>query len=211
MNENLTSILEKVDALLAEKRVKAPISIETEPNVPETVRRLRAARAKRRLDRIEASKSRAGDNHYARKRLKRRIEYQKYDRKHRQNVYRREFATHENRYKRQQRLWLRRIPKERLPAQMSLEDYSALLSYVPPKFREIASNVRAGTKRHNLSEIQAECRYVNSYENEDWQSVEQFIHSIFRIDTSKDYTLDNVVVMDELTKRVLFDGELDRL
>lgn len=211
MNENLTHLLTEVNSLLAEQRVLAPISVEIEENVPETVRRLRIARARRRLNAIEAAKSRSGDNHYARKRLKRRIEYHKYDRVHRKNVYRREFKNHENRYKRQQRLWLRRISKERLERCMSVEDYSALLSYVPPKIREMYPHVRAGGRNHNLDRVPAELRYANQYPNEEWKCVEDYIHSIVRVNGEREYTLDNVIVVDELTRRVLFDCTLDRL
>lgn len=208
MNDYTPGITSKtladVDSLLTGMRIRA------EPEVlPEVVRRLRAARLKRRLDRIEASKGRAGDNHYKRKRMKRREEYHKYDMVHRRNRYQRQFKTAETRYKRARELWAKRGVN--LADCMSLDEFRRLMEHKPAKVRELYPHIITDSKRRNLHEYpKYDQRYRNRYPNED-RIIDMGMYKIVRNDTSRAYTLDNVIVLDQYTGLVYYDSICDSI
>lgn len=202
--------LDAINALFAEEQIAKPISITIEENVPETVRKLRAARLKRKLKRIEASKGRAGDNHYKRKRMKRREEYQKYDLKWRRDRYHRQFKTVEGRYNRARELWARRLSKEQMENCMSLEDFRRLLEYKPDKVRELYPGIKVDSRTRNLDNHRDyHERYRNRYPNED--RIIDCMYKIVRNDTSRAYTLDNIIVLDQYTHMVYYDSIYDNL
>lgn len=200
--------LAAVNALFAEEQIAKPVSIEIEENVPETVRKLRAARLKRKLKRIEASKGRAGDNHYKRKRMKRREEYQKYDLKWRKNKYHKQFKTVEGRYNRIRELWGRRLTPEQVNDCMSLADYQRLMDYVPPKVRELKPGVIVDSRHRNIHKYNGDY-YQNAYPNE--ERIFDCMFKIVRLDNTKLYTLDNILVIDLYTSLVYYDSICDSI
>lgn len=200
--------LAEVNSLFAAERISTPISIEVEENVPETVRLLRAARLKRRLARIEASKGRAGDNHYKRKRMKRREEYRKYDLKYRRDKYHRQFKTVEGRYAKAKELWARRLATT--DDCMSFEEFARLMEYKPDKVRELHPGIKVDSRYRNLDNYREyHDRYRNRYPNED--RIIDCMYKIVRNDVSKPYTLDNVLVMDQYTQHVYYDSIYDSI
>lgn len=202
--------LAEIDALLAAEGIVKPVSIAIEENVPETVRKLRAARLKRKLKRIEASKGRAGDNHYKRKRMKRREEYQKYDLKWRRDRYHRQFKTVEGRYNRARELWARRLSPEMMADCMSLEEFSRLMKYKPDKVRELYPGIKVDSRTRNLDNYREyHERYRNRYPNED--RIIDCMYKIVRNDVSRAYTLDNVLVLDQYTHMVYYDSIYDNV
>lgn len=202
--------LAAVDRLFAAEGITKPISIEVVENVPETVRKLRAARLKRKLKRIEASKGRAGDNHYTRKRMKRREEYQKYDLKWRRDKYHKQFKTVEGRYSRIRELWARRLTPEQMESCMPLDDFKRLMEYKPDKVRELYPGIKVDSRSRNLDNYsEYHERYRNRYPNED--RIIDCMYKIVRNDISKAYTLDNIIVLDQYTNLVYYDSICDNV
>lgn len=186
-----------------EKVLKLP-----EKHLPKVVKRLRAARLERRIRQARVLKNtkRSGKTHYKARRKQARIEYWKWERPSQLRYKKKLVEVPELRYKEVVRkYWKKRLTEEQLANVMSVEQYVQLMNHVPEKLYELTPGVIPDSRYRNLEQyVRDNTLYSNAYPNVDNTKVINTFHKIVRLDTSKSYTLDNVLVIDLYTNLVLY-------
>lgn len=177
--------------------------------VPTVVRKLRAARLKRRMDRsVRLGRTkRAGKSHWkARKAAKRRERQAAWYKRERKKLRERQLADPPRRYKEiLRRKWKPRLAGKVNPATgrllleevMTSDQYCWLMDYQPDVLFELHPDVIVDTKARNLDSFLEDDRYIlRAIDNSSYVRVIDTYHKIVRLDTTKSYTLDNILVVD---------------
>ena len=200
-----------VEALKAKLREDiAPSKDDTRlplKGLPKAVRDVRVARLKTRMYRqIVLRKSRAGESHYKRKRLRRNEKRHKYERPGQLEYKRKLYANPETKYREVwRRNWKPYISEKLLAECMSKDEYVQLMRYVPERAYELAEGVITDSKRKNIAKFLIQNRLlVNSYPHESKEPINNLFYKIVRLDTSKSFVLDNILVIDLYTNLVLY-------
>lgn len=177
-----------------------------EKRLPKTVRKLRAARIKRKIYRQTViKKARAGDNHYKRKRKKRNETRWKYEREGQLRYKEKLYSNPATRYfEIKRRCWKKRLTEQQLSEVMSQEEYIKLMEYVPERLYEMRSGVIVDSRHRNLDKYSIDELLVNSYPNQKQSAINSFFHKIVRLDITKSYTMDNILVIDLYSNLVLY-------
>jgi hypothetical protein len=180
-------------------------------SVPDVVRKLRVARLKRRMRRQEVlgRTRRSGATHWKARKAKRKAERKKaWKRRSKQKHRKARMNDPARRYKEIYRTqWKRKLKNQPhlLAECMTQEEYVRLMEYVPDRVFELAEDVTLDTKYRNLASKVADGSWVTtSYPNSQGSRVMDVYHMILRLDTSKSYSLQNVIVVDYYSRLVYY-------
>ena len=223
MHESDTIKIGSVHELMERMALEAPRKLSeriVEPRatrVPDVVRKLRQARLKRRMDRsIRLGRTkRAGKGHWkARKAAKRKERQAAWYKRERKKLRERQLADPPRRYKE----ILRRKWKPRLAGKinsetgmsllaevMTQDQYCWLMAYQPDVVFELHPDVIVDTTARNLDSFLEDDRYIlRAIDNSSYVSVIDTYHKIVRLDTTKSYTLSNILVVDYYSNLVYY-------
>lgn len=215
MDELDTIKIGSVQELMERMALEAPRKLServVEPRatrVPTVVRKLRQARLKRRMDRsVRLGRTkRSGKSHWkARKAAKRRERQAAWYKRERKKLRERQLADPPRRYKEiLRRKWKPRLAGKVNPATgrllleevMTQEEFCRLMAWTPEVLFELHPDVIVDTVSRNLDSFLENDRYIlRAIDNSSYVRVIDTYHKIVRLDTTKSYTLDNILVVD---------------